>query len=407
VFLLSHPTGNQNMRNTALALQEVGRLAEVWTCLAFDPGSLTARMLPGALKAEAARRAFPPTLRPLLRTQPWRELARLLTRRVGWHSASEHERGWCSVDAVYHALDRRIARRLGRCRGLTAVYAYEDGAAASFAAAARLGCKRVYDLPIGYWRTFEAICRTEQQAEPEWASTLVGTRDSAEKRARKDDELAAADLILVASNFTASTLRDYPGTLAPVRVIPYGAPTPPAVPRRWSEEGPLRVLYVGSLSQRKGLSYLFRAVAALGSGVSLTVVGSRVAECPALERSLAAHRHLVSLPHGEVLALMREHDVLVFPSLFEGFGLVITEAMSQGMVVITTPNTAGPDVISDGVDGFVVPIRDHGAIAGRLELLRSDRQRLAAMGSAASAAAGRRDWAAFRSDLRTAIGVLP
>ena len=52
---------------------------------------------------------------------------------------------------------------------------------------------------------------------------------------------------------------------------------------------------------------------------------------------------------------MREHDVFVFPSLFEGFGLVITEAMSQGVPVITTDRTAGPDLIQDGVDGWIVP----------------------------------------------------
>ena len=48
---------------------------------------------------------------------------------------------------------------------------------------------------------------------------------------------------------------------------------------------------------------------------------------------------------------MKEHDVLIFPSLFEGFGLVITEAMAQGTPVITTDRTAGPDVISDNENG--------------------------------------------------------
>lgn len=406
MFILSHPTGNQNVRHTALALQEAGRLAELWTCLAFDPHSLASRLLPSAVRSEAARRAFPDALRPLIHTHAWRELARLGSRRLGWSGPSAHETGWCSVDAVYRALDRRVARRLARQPTVSAVYAYEDGAAATFASAKRLGRRRVYDLPIGYWRAFDEICRVEQDAEPAWAATLVGTRDSDQKRARKDEELADAELIVVASRFTAATLAHYPGPLAPIRVVPYGAPTPDERPRAWSAGGtPLRVLYVGSLSQRKGLSYLFKAVAALGAGVRLTVVGSRVAACPALDQALANHRHVSSLPHAEILALMRDHDVLVFPSLFEGFGLVITEAMSQGLVVITTPHTAGPDLISDGQDGFIVPIRDADAISERLERLRADRQLLAHMGTMALASARRRGWDSFRSDLRQALAI--
>lgn len=403
MFLLSHPTGNQNMRHTALALREAQALAEVWTCLAVDAGSPLLSAMPRSVRDELLRRSFPAELTARLHVRPWREAARLATRRLGWSAASQHETGWCSVDQVYRDLDRHIARRIAAIDGLSAVYAYEDGAAATFSSAKRLGLRRIYDLPIGYWRAFDAICAQEQELAPAWASTLVGTLDSPRKRARKDRELAHADQIIVASRFTAETLKRYPGRLAPVAVVPYGAPTPSNVPRTWSVDGPLRVLYVGSLSQRKGLSYLFQAAQTLGSGITLTVVGSRVAPCPALDAALAPHQYHPSLPHAQVLRMMREHDVLVFPSLFEGFGLVITEAMSQGMVVITTPHTAGPDVITDGTNGFLVPIRDGQAIAERLERLRSDRQHLADMGTRALEASAKRGWDAFRRELAQAV----
>lgn len=404
MFLLSHPTGNQNMRHTALALHEAGRLAELWTCLALGRECPWLAALPGGLRAELMRRSFPDELASRLRTRPGRELARLLTRRLGWAQASRHEQGWCSVDAVYGDLDRHVAQHLASSDGISAVYAYEDGADATFATAGRLGLRRVYDLPIGYWRSFDTICAEEQDLAPEWAATLVGTLDSASKRARKDRELAQAEMIVVASRFTEQTLEDYPGRLAPVVVVPYGAPSPVTVDeRRWSERGPLRVLYVGSLSQRKGLSYLFSAITGLGDSVNLTVVGARVAACPALDAALANHTWHPSLPHDQVLALMRDHDVLVFPSLFEGFGLVITEALSQGMVVITTPNTAGPDLLHDGVDGFIVPIRDSAAISAHLDLLARDRARLSHMGMQALATASARRWESFRQNLVRAV----
>jgi glycosyltransferase involved in cell wall biosynthesis len=100
---------------------------------------------------------------------------------------------------------------------------------------------------------------------------------------------------------------------------------------------------------------------------------------------------------------MRNHDVLVFPSLFEGFGLVILEAMSQGMTVITTPNTGGPDVTTDGENGFIVPIRSAEAIAERLETLVFDRKRLASMKEAALKTSRAMSWANYE---RAVAGVV-
>src|SRR5688572_10140490 len=246
--------GNQNMRHTALALAEAGALAEAWTCLSFDPFGLLAGLLPRRLRTQAERRAFPPAVRHRLRSHPWREAARLACQRFGWRKPLQHEHGWCSIDAVCHDLDRRVAARLPRLDGLTGVYAYEDAAEVTFNAAGRLGLRRVYDLPIGYWRVFAGICSEEEQREPEWAGTLVGNLDSEAKLARKDREIAAADHLVVASSFTRATLARYPAHLPPISVVPYGAPEVHDGPRTWSTSGPLRVLYVGSLSQRKGVS---------------------------------------------------------------------------------------------------------------------------------------------------------
>ena len=96
---------------------------------------------------------------------------------------------------------------------------------------------------------------------------------------------------------------------------------------------------------------------------------------------------------------MSRHDVLVLPSLHEGFGLVMTEAMGQGLVVITTPHTAGPDLITDSVDGFVIPIRSAAAIEEKLDLLLRDRNRLRAMQAEAREKALAYAWENYRQHL--------
>ncbi len=233
MFLMSHPLGNANARQTALALHEAGLLAELWTCLHWVPGNPAERWMPAALAQELGRRGWPEAVRPHVRTAPVREAARLLAGRLpGARWLTRHEAGWCSVDAVFSGLDRAVARRVpallrGR-EAIRGVYAYEDGAEATFRAARRRGLTCVYDLPIGYWTASEEIFAEEAEREPAWAPTLTGLLDSAAKRERKTAELEMADTVVVASSFTRRTLESLPSLRANVHVIPYGAPTPAA-----------------------------------------------------------------------------------------------------------------------------------------------------------------------------------
>ncbi|PTY05433.1 glycosyl transferase family 1 [Opitutaceae bacterium EW11] len=404
-LLFSHPTGNANVRHAALGLERAALLGEFWTCINYR-GGMWDRVLPGGAASQLRRRAFPSQLQDRLHAYPWREFGRLFAHRVGLGRLARHEHGVLSVDAVYRSLDRRVARRLRRS-DFDGVYAYEDGAAFTFAEARQRGMKALYDLPIGYWRAARDILVEEAQREPAWASTLIGNEDSPEKTARKDEELALADAVFVASSFTLKTLASAPSLRAPVHVIPYGAPPRPAdAPKRDARrrDGPLRAIFVGSLGQRKGLTYLFEACRKLGRGVELTVIGTLPLEpCPALEAELKRVRWIPSCPHAQVLAEMAAHDVFVFPSLFEGFGLVLLEAMAMGLPIVTTPNTAGPDLITDGKEGFIVPIRSSETLAQKLDTLAADPALVCGMGEAAMVQAATFTWEGYGSRLAACV----
>jgi glycosyltransferase involved in cell wall biosynthesis len=268
---------------------------------------------------------------------------------------------------------------------------------------------RIYELPIGYWRAGRSILEEEADRKPEWAMTLTGNSDSEEKLKRKDDELGLASAVLVASKFAGQTLNLMPGKLPKVLVLPYAAGDDFNSGEQELREGksilenslgPLKVLYVGSLTQRKGLAYLLDAVEALGSHVSLTLVGREVAEgCVPLRRALSRCSWFPSLPRPAILQQMKQHDVLVLPSLFEGFGLVLVEALSQGRPVIATNHTGAPDVIQDGKEGFIVPIRSAEAIQRALETLIRDRALLRDMGRAAAQTAKQLSWRSYRLKL--------
>jgi len=208
--------------------------------------------------------------------------------------------------------------------------------------------------------------------------------------------LALADLVVTASTFAKDSVAGAPGLKAPVRVIPYGTLPISLNQSRVPASGKLRVLFVGLLSQSKGLGYLLEAVGRFNREIELTLIGRRASPTVPAPSVLEKHRWIPSLPHAEILNEMARNDLLVLPSLHEGFGLVLTEAMSQGLVVITTPHTAGPDLITHGVDGLLIPIRSADAIEEALAHLLRNRDHLAAMQEAARRRVHDYSWTNYR-----------
>src|SRR5207237_2417834 len=239
----------------------------------WNPSSVFSRILPSGLREVLRRRTFADSIRARTHTIPLREAIRLFAGTIG--APSKHETGMFSIDAVLRELDAKVADRLRKidpptdrfagANNVQCLYAYEDGALQSFQAARELGIKRIYDLPIGYWKVGQRIFAEEKEREPEWASTLTGTLDSAEKLGRKDDELRLATRVIVASTFTKQTLGAATST-ANIDIVPDGAMTPISDVIRKST-GRLKVLFAGSLGQRKGLSYLLDAVEKLKGAV--------------------------------------------------------------------------------------------------------------------------------------------
>jgi glycosyltransferase involved in cell wall biosynthesis len=210
---------------------------------------------------------------------------------------------------------------------------------------------------------------------------------------------------LVASTFTRKTLVEHGIPEAAIRVVPYGIDGS-LFPLRGVERrrGNLRVVFLGSLIQRKGLSYLLDAVRKLSSHNVEVILCGRGRPDEALLRYYHDVRVSVRLDmtRKDVVAELHASDVFVFPSLAEGFAHVILQAMAAGLPVVTTPNTCGPDVLNEGVDGFIVPIRDSDAIAARLDWALLHRAALADMGRLAASRAREFSWERFRHGVREA-----
>ena len=405
-IVVAHPTGNANTRGAINGFNSLKILHSFHTCVACFEGSALYKLSAIPLFREFRRRMFDKSLQTVTYTYPFKELMRMVAVKLKRKDWLAHETGRYCVDKIYQDLDRKVARFVNKHHGeIEAVYLYEDCATEIVKAAKAHKLKCIYDLPIGYWRAMRRLLDDERQKNPDWAMTLGGFNDSDEKLMRKDNELCNADKIYVASSFTKETLKDYPGKLVEIEVIPYGFP-PVNKHRKYVplEGRKLKVLFVGGLSQRKGLSYLFNAVKGLEDKVELTVIGQgNTDECLSLQEALSRVNYIPSLPHDEVLKVMADNDLFVFPSLFEGFGLVITEAMSQGTPVITTERTCGPDIITNGVDGWIVNAGESGEIRKLLLALIEKPNLLVEAGKNALKTALKRPWEIYEKELAESV----
>lgn len=160
-------------------------------------------------------------------------------------------------------------------------------------------------------------------------------------------------------------------------------------------------LFCGTWDHMKGVRYLadaFSQLTAEGRPVPLTVLGPGVPPAQVLaEFSDAARAHVTvadRVPEEAVIDACRRHDLLAFPSTYEGFGLVVIEAMSQGLPVVATPVGCAATVVRDGITGRVVPVRDSRALASAVaDLIASPAER-ARLGAAAAQAVAGMSWRA-------------
>jgi glycosyltransferase involved in cell wall biosynthesis len=160
---------------------------------------------------------------------------------------------------------------------------------------------------------------------------------------------------------------------------------------------PLRLLYAGTLTQRKGLKYLLNVMKQLGrSDIELTCVGGLQGSGKGLLGFESYFQHIPAVAQHVMFGMYQDYDALVLPTVFEGFGLVIVEAMAAGLPVITTPHSMGPEVIENDVNGYVIPIRDEEALlAAIVQLRQKDKYQYLAMRQAARTRVMKYTWDAY------------
>lgn len=398
-FLVSH-SGKQHAYQHAHSLEQLGRLDRFVTSTYYRPDrfpdSLARRW--GKSDRFLRKRSHPSLDSMRVSRRMDFEIPELVYRNVLKRQASA-EAAMFRRDAKF---DAWVARKFApRC---DAFWGFQGSCLDSLWAARQAGRMAVCEFATAHVTAAIDILTNESQRHPEWAGTISNLNFPDWYRERLEREPAAADRCIAASGFTRKSLLDAGVSAGAIDVLPLGVDVDQFHFRRRSVSGPLKVLFVGGIGQRKGIKYLLEAVKQLNSPeIELKLLGPLPADQTPLRSWSSYFEYLGRTDQTGVVDQMHQADVLVLPSVFEGFGLVIVEAMATGMPVITSTHSCGPEVIVEGQHGFVLRPDDVEGLAEKLAWCADHRDAVVEMGVAASRRADEYSWSAHADRLRILI----
>jgi starch synthase len=400
--LVHHPGTNHLAYELVAGLQEGGYACDFHTGFFYKRDGALARAVaaaPASLRArverELRRRAHAGIDPARVHLRPWPEIAHIAMGRLG----ATQDRLARIIGWRNEVLDRAVARVVRREKPRVVIG--HDGSALHAARAAHeVGAAAILNQVVGHVAAAHEIFREEAVLAPEFAETMVTTPDWIV--ARHETELRESDGILVPSEYVLDTLVARGTPAEGIYVLPYGVDIQRFHPAPREADGMFRILFVGQLSQRKGIRYLLEAVKRLKlPNTELVLVGKMIGSEQAFSPYRGVFRHVTHVPYHEVHRLFQTADIFVYPSLHEGSAFATYEALASGLPIVTTRNAGS--VARDGQEGFIVPIRDVEALMERIERLYRDRALRAAMANAARQRAAGFTWAHYRARLNAYV----
>jgi D-inositol-3-phosphate glycosyltransferase len=323
-------------------------------------------------------------LRASVRVQPTlaRGRWRVPRRALGEHALALH--------------DRIVARRLPKLVGqIDLVHTWPLGALETLRVAQRLGIPTVLERPNAHTRfAYEAVARESERLGVELPPGHEHAYNAA-RLAKEEEEYRLADRLLCPSEFVVETFLDQGFSETSLTRHTYGYDETVYFPdpaEREPREG-LNALFVGVCAVRKGVHFALEAW--LRSPASrngrFRIAGEFLPDYETVLADMLAHPSVEVLGHSnDVPALMRDSDLLLLPSIEEGFGLVVLEAMASGCVPLVSE--ACTEVAEEGKTGLRHAVGDVDALTAQLTALHEDRTQLSALRDACLAVAGQHTW---------------
>ena len=284
------------------------------------------------------------------------------------------------VDAslvLAEAFDRRVRRRLKG--GSDMFVGWSSKSLLSLRRAKELGMKTVIERGSAHILTQVQLLEEEHERHGLRFDTHHGGITERELQEYEEADFVAVPSLFAKRSFIANGVPE-----EKLLHTPYGVDLRNFIPGTKRDEV-FRIIYCGGRTLRKGLTYLLQAFTELqmrNSELLLVGPGSKDTDHMIAQYANQNVRTIGPFPERDLRDYYSQGSVFCQPSVEEGLSLVQLQAMACGLPVIATTNTGAEDIIEDGQEGFIVPIRDPEAIKSKLLLLCESPELLAEMGQA-------------------------
>lgn len=398
---IANPGVGPHVQATLTAYQEHNMLDTFYTTLYHKPGTsfnhFLNKYLP-ELRKQLERRQVKNIENFNVKSISRYELLRIISDKIFPPSVTDFVWEWGEL-----AFDNWVANQLNQ--QLNWIHTYEHCSLVTLQQAKKLQIKSFYEQPSQHFSFFEKTAKEQLKKYPELksAETLLLVDQKSERRnQRRAQELNICDYIICNSTFTKRTLTEANVPSEKIITIPLAFPDCiKYIPKRSISEKTIFIC-AGNQSLRKGTYLLYKAWQKCNfkaTEAELWLVGSN--QLPLIVRAGLGEevKFIPNLPYADLIQLFTQAHVLVLPTLADGFGMVITEAMAQGLPVITTYNSGGPDIITEGKNGFLLEAGNIEQLANKLKWCVANKDQLEIMGENALEKAASYPWASFRKQL--------
>ena len=298
-------------------------------------------------------------------------------RSLAWESGARRQErnrlydGFAEIGQAFAICVREALKRRKDFDSDSILYSYDTGALETMEWCRERGARGAKCIlnQMDPNRVEVELVRQEEMRWPGWTLQTIEVPEGYFNRREK--EWALADCVVVNSDFCRQALLKQGVLPEKLKVIPlcFEKNSKGATPNKEIQreaKAKLRVLFLGQAILRKGIQYLIEAAKLLSpERVQFDVVGpigiseAAVASAP---KNIVFHGRVT---RDQAASWYRQSDVFILPTLSDGFAITQLEAMSYGLPVVTTPCCG--EVVSNGVDGFIVPSRDATALAKSLQ----------------------------------------
>lgn len=408
--LVSHPAQQHSYR-VATALKKVGMLDKYATTVYYKPGSLTAlvaKLLKGKFKTKAEERHCEALSNDeVIQFCEGEGLIKLVALNTPYFKGKYNQ-------IKYHTADR-FARKVARYairHKVDAVVTYDDSSPILFEILKDKAPNilRIMDMSSANLLYLREIYEDDTKKAPAFAERMKRERAicwDPEILNRAKREIEATQRFLVPSEFVARSLEFAGVKSEQMYRCPYGVDVSQFSPKKYTEilierNRPIRFIYVGGVKELKGISYLLDAFNEIPADLAeLTVVGNYNENDADTAPYKKRVRFTGNILHSAVADELKKADVFVFASLGEGLSLSTLEAAACGLPLIVTENSGVNDEMTDGVEGFVIPIQSKEAIKSKVLWFVEHPEQIQHMGQAAREFALKFTWDSYYDRLGT------